>query len=418
MGVGSVNMAFGFSALLMFLFVSLIQPVHSSGEYRIPVYQRDATLFPRNTPLHLENTRWKYRSWTTRNDISMRKMLQRRGAVNMEVKAYDTDIEYFTKVQIGTPPREFKVILDTGSSDFLVPSVTCKTCSGTMRYDPSASATYTFDGRAFIQHFHEGSQATGHLAADDVLLSHSPPIRVRNQTFGLIEKESAQFDDIAEGILGLAFDGMATVDGWKGPLTMMIEQGIITRAVFSVQLRNGEGELVLGDVKEKNKGLVYSPLTSEQLWRIKIGKVRAHSHTIHPGIHAAFDTGTTLLLVPPIIAQRIHARIPGAKLLIQKANDLGAASGTWALPCNVAEMVGESGRNWLEFEIAGRNLGLPLADLVREPMPNGVMGTGVKYCASAVQNIELAFIILGSVFMKRHYVVFDRDAHRIGIAPS
>lgn len=39
------------------------------------------------------------------------------------------DIGYFADVSIGTPPRDFKLIIDSGSADLWVPSQACRNCN-------------------------------------------------------------------------------------------------------------------------------------------------------------------------------------------------------------------------------------------------------------------------------------------------
>ena len=53
---------------------------------------------------------------------------------------------YFIYVQVGTPSVNFSVILDTGSSDFLIPAYNCVDCAGGLpknKYNPAHSSTYT-----------------------------------------------------------------------------------------------------------------------------------------------------------------------------------------------------------------------------------------------------------------------------------
>ena len=49
---------------------------------------------------------------------------------------------YYTRVKVGSPPREFVVSIDTGSTDLLVPGNDCDGCNVTTpKYDPSKSTS-------------------------------------------------------------------------------------------------------------------------------------------------------------------------------------------------------------------------------------------------------------------------------------
>ena len=67
--------------------------------------------------------------------------------------------QYFGAVQLGTPPKDFKVIFDTGSSDFWVPSTRCfdPPCLNHVQYDANASSTYQENGKEFRIQYGTGS---------------------------------------------------------------------------------------------------------------------------------------------------------------------------------------------------------------------------------------------------------------------
>lgn len=69
------------------------------------------------------------------------------------------DAMYFGEVTLGTPPQKFKVLFDTGSSNFWVPSVNCadRACISHERFNSSLSESYESDGTPFRIQYGTGS---------------------------------------------------------------------------------------------------------------------------------------------------------------------------------------------------------------------------------------------------------------------
>lgn len=68
---------------------------------------------------------------------------------SLPVKDYQ-NTQYFINIDIGTPPQEFTVVPDTGSSNLWVYSSTCKSipCRTHKTYNASKSSTYVANGEA------------------------------------------------------------------------------------------------------------------------------------------------------------------------------------------------------------------------------------------------------------------------------
>jgi hypothetical protein len=69
------------------------------------------------------------------------------------------DAMYFGEVTLGTPPQKFKVLFDTGSSNFWVPSVMCedRACLSHERFNASLSQTYSSNRTPFTIQYGTGS---------------------------------------------------------------------------------------------------------------------------------------------------------------------------------------------------------------------------------------------------------------------
>nr|XP_016848776.1 PREDICTED: gastricsin-like [Anolis carolinensis] len=139
---------------------------------------------------------------------------------------------YFGEISIGTPPQNFLVVMDSGSSNLWVPSVYCDTaaCAKHNRFSPSASSTYSNSGQTYTLYYGAGD-LTVMLGYDTVMVQN---IVVTNQEFGLSENEPmtpfyyASFD----GIMGMAYPSLA-VGGTATVMQQMLNQGQLSEPIFS-----------------------------------------------------------------------------------------------------------------------------------------------------------------------------------------
>lgn len=69
------------------------------------------------------------------------------------------DMAYMGPIGIGTPPQQFHVIFDTGSTDLWVPSVRCtdEACTNKSSYNSTASRTYVANGTPYSIQYGSGA---------------------------------------------------------------------------------------------------------------------------------------------------------------------------------------------------------------------------------------------------------------------
>ncbi|KAG0004918.1 1,3-beta-glucanosyltransferase, partial [Entomortierella chlamydospora] len=259
------------------------------------------------------------------------------------------------------------------------------------------------DGRSWSISYGDGSSASGTLGSDIVSVGG---ISVR-QTIGLATKESSQFGSSPEdGLFGLGF---ASIESVSGVLTFMdnaIAAGVVAEPVVSVFLPservfNGEGgEYIFGgiDSSKYTGSLTYVPVTQEGYWQISVDDIGYNGQSLGQSSQGIVDTGTTLIIVGDDAAQAIHDNIEGAY------NDY---ENGWIVPCSL-----QSSSDSISFSMGGSSFNVAIADLAFEDL-----GDGSGNCFSGVQGGQDDLWILGDVFIKNNYCVFDHGNSQIGIAP-
>lgn len=219
-------------------------------------------------------------------------------------------------ITAGTPPQQFNVIFDTGSSNLWLPSKKCTNCGLHPKYNSAASSTYVANGTSFYIRYGSGP-VSGFLSQDSVGWGG---LNVQQQLFAEITDVTGlglaysvgKFD----GILGMAWQSIS-IDGIPTVFEELLAQGLVNQGVFSFYLSKQDGvdgELLLGGInRSKYTGdLTYIPLTEETYWEIALDSMTFNGSSVTSAKSAVLDTGTSILAGPSAEVKKLAAAV-GAK---------------------------------------------------------------------------------------------------------
>jgi len=324
------------------------------------------------------------------------------GASPAEVKINDyQNAQYYGQATVGTPPQTFNVIFDTGSANLWVPNSKVG-LRGLMKhkYDSSKSSTYVKNGTEFkIQY---GSGPVSGIWSEDTFAIGG--ISAQKQAFAEVEDASGlglayaigKFD----GILGMGWDRIS-VDGVKTPFHSLVDSGNLASPVFAFYLGNNQpGELTIGgtDKSHYTGDFSYVPLKSEDYWRIELDDFKISGKSVTTTKTAIVDSGTSLLAGPKDDVAAI-AKSLGATSVMGKEYVFSDCS---------------KGGPDMDITIAGKDYTFKFADYT---IQSG------STCLFAMMGIDVPapngpLWILGDVFMRKYYTVFDWGNKRLGFATA
>ncbi|KZT26870.1 endopeptidase [Neolentinus lepideus HHB14362 ss-1] len=312
--------------------------------------------------------------------------------------------QYFTEISLGTPPQVFKVILDTGSSNLWVPSTKCTSiaCFLHAKYDATQSSTYKANGSEFSIQYGTGSME-GYVSNDVLTIGD---ISIKSQDFAEATKEPGltfafgKFD----GILGLGYDTIS-VNHIVPPFYSMINHKLIDEPVFSFRLGTSEedgGEAIFGGVDESaySGDLHYVPVRRKAYWEVELEKISFGDDDLElENTGAAIDTGTSLIALPTDIAEMLNSQIGATK----------SWNGQYTVDCSKVPQLPD-----LSFYFGGKAYPMKGTDYILD-----VQGT----CISAFQGMDInlpggSLWIVGDVFLRRYYTVYDAGRDAVGFAPA
>ncbi|KAI0368304.1 acid protease [Pilatotrama ljubarskyi] len=376
--------------------------------------------------LHADHLRAKY-GWSKSNST----LSKRQGkTVGLSIIDQGRDNSYIGTVSIGTPPQNFKVVLDTGSSDLWVASTDCLSCGQTPPFDPSKSSTLqaitSASGSQQTVRIRYGSgQVAGVLASDTVTMAG---FTVNPQTLVVVEQMTdGLLDGDVSGIMGLAFEALASTDAtpfWQAlvnnnqfaspELSFWLARhldddnppaesfgGVMTLGGTNSSLFTGDVEFI---------PLTTAPTSSSPptFWMLELtgATVQGKSVSLPTGSAAlsAIDTGTTLVGGPTEGVEAIYNAIPGS----QPVPDM---EGFFQYPCstNVQVTLAFGGKSW-PISAADMNLGRISQNMCVGGIFDLTLGSDVSGGGGNPT------WVVGDTFLKNVYSVFRANPPSVGFA--
>ncbi|CBF83780.1 hypothetical protein AN2903.2 [Aspergillus nidulans FGSC A4] len=314
--------------------------------------------------------------------------------------------QYFSEIQLGTPPQTFKVVLDTGSSNLWVPSSECGSiaCYLHQKFDSSASSTYKKNGSEFAIKYGSGS-LSGFVSRDNLQIGD---LKVKGQDFAEATSEPGlafafgRFD----GILGLGFDTIS-VNRIVPPFYNMIHQGLLDEPVFAFYLgdanKDGDSSVATfgGIDKDHYEGeLIKIPLRRKAYWEVDLDAIALGDEVAElENTGVILDTGTSLIALPSNLAEMINTEIGATK----------GFTGQYTIDCAKRDSLPD-----LTFTLTGHNFTIGPYDYTLE-----VQGS----CISAFMGMDFPepvgpLAILGDAFLRKWYSVYDLGNGAVGLAKA
>ncbi|CAO3598821.1 unnamed protein product [Absidia cylindrospora] len=318
--------------------------------------------------------------------------------------------QYYGEIGIGTPSQPFTVVLDTGSSNLWVPSTRCNSiaCFLHRRYNADQSRTFKENGTEFAIRYGTGS-LEGVISHDTFEIGG---IKVKDQGFAESIKEPgftfvlARFD----GILGLGYDTIS-VQHVVPPFYQIVNNKLVDNPIFSFWLNDANsgsgmkhqgGELVLGatDPAHYKGDITWIPITRKGYWEVAMDDVKINGETL--GLDptgAAIDTGSSLLVAPTSVAAMINKKIGASR----------SWTGQYTVNCATINDLPT-----FCFVFGGKDFCLEGKDyilFVQNQCISGFMGMDVPPPLGPLW-------IVGDVFLRKYYSVYDLGKDRVGFAES
>jgi len=322
------------------------------------------------------------------------------------------DIGYIATVQMGTPPQDLAILMDSGSADFWVGGENCQSeqgggCGNHIFLGAQGSSSFQDSNQPFQVKYGTG-QVSGTIVKDDIVVAG---LSLKAHTFGVATVESVEFSANSvpfDGLMGLAQSSLSN-QGTLTPIEALATAGLVASAITSYKIprladNKNDGTITFGgldDTKFDAQTLVTLDNVSKVgFWEAAVDATTVDGTDLNlAGRTAILDTGTTLIIMPQADADAIHQNIQGAQ---------SDGQGGFTVPCNTQASVA--------MTFGGTVFAIDPRDIAFQPLdpnnPNGDCISGI-----AAGNIGAATQwLVGDVFLKNAYFSTDVNKNNMQLA--
>ncbi|KAI4094483.1 MAG: hypothetical protein LQ344_002232 [Seirophora lacunosa] len=355
---------------LVFTFAATTPAELPSKGHNIIIHESVPKPFKKSGPAAILSAYRKYNG-TAQEDV-VRAAAKNDGTAMMGPTHWDP--EFLTSVTIGG--QVVNLEFDTASSDLwcfssdLPESVS----SGHSLYNPSLSSTSEpRGGFTWSMAYGDNSGASGTVYMDNVRVGTTT---ITGQTVELAQQISPEFQIAVDndGVFGLGFDNINSRTFFSNV------KASLSSPLFTANLRKGRsGTYTFGyvDAGQHSGSITYVPVNpANGYWQFtSSGYALGSDAFVSENIDSIVDTGTALLFLPTPIVVDYYNKVRGATY--------DYAYGGFTYPCRV-------------------------------PLPSFTLGIG----GYKAQDAGIGFSVIGTVFLKSQFVVFDTEMVQLGFAPK
>ncbi|TID22564.1 hypothetical protein CANINC_003339 [Pichia inconspicua] len=341
--------------------------------------------------------------------------------------------EPIAKFLVGSELDPVSVIVDTGSSDFWVPSKLNTNCApndfktntsldfqietwGHMRntyyincsiygtFDPTLSTSVDYNNSDFSVVYSSFQYAYGSYLQEIVINEE--------QNLGMLNLAVANTSSEGVGILGIGalemeYTALKQNYTYANFPFQLVNNGKVGRASYSIYLNETKGEILFGAVdhsKYTGTLLTFPMIDLSEFETYKIGAITMNSLGIEEeGKNKKLFSGFVPVLIDSGSSQlQFPQKMMNA--FIDELNLQKVSSNIFITNCNNLKA------KKLTFEFHGSLFGVPLSD-------NFVKTSG-NQCALNISFTSNNYIVLGNNFMKQYYTIFDWEDRSISIAKA